>query len=101
MLALKRVSLVSGSSQPVRIELAKNRLMASAQSSELGEAREEVAAKYSGEGVVAGFNPHYIMDALKNIELDEVSLELESSEKPGVIRTGDDYLYVIMPMQLS
>ncbi len=41
------------------------------------------------------------MDALKNIELDEVSLELESSEKPGVIRTGDDYLYVIMPMQLS
>ena len=41
------------------------------------------------------------MDALKNMDLEEVSFELEDAEKPGVIRTGDDYLYVIMPMQLS
>ncbi|MBI2870693.1 MAG: DNA polymerase III subunit beta [Candidatus Omnitrophica bacterium] len=99
--AVKRVSLLAGSSQPVRLELGKNRLTTSAQSGEVGEAREEVDAHYSGDAVVAGFNPGFLMDALKNIALEEISLELEDAEKPGVIRTGDDYLYVVMPMQLS
>jgi DNA polymerase III subunit beta len=101
LLAVKRMSLVAGNSQPVRIEMGTNRLLTSVASSEVGEAREEISGRYTGETVTVGFNPHYLMDALKNIDLEEVTLELADSDKPGVLRTGDDYLYVVMPMQLS
>ena len=39
---------------------------------------------------------------LKNIKDEGVVLELgTSAEKPGVIRTKDRYVYVVLPMQLA
>ena len=41
------------------------------------------------------------MDVLKNLKGEVVGFEVHDPEKPGVIRTKDKYIYVVLPMQLS
>jgi hypothetical protein len=35
------------------------------------------------------------------MSVPEVALEVSSSEKPGVMRINDEYVYVVLPMQIS
>lgn len=101
-LAVKRASiLTSQESQAIKLELFKDRLVVSKVTPELGESREELPVEYGGPGLVIGFNPGYLMDVLKNLDKPEVAIELLSPEKPGVIRTEDGYVYVVLPMQIT
>ena len=47
-----------------------------------------------------GFNPGFILDALKSIASDKLQLEVSDSKKAGVIRADDNFVHVIMPMRL-
>ena len=67
----------------------------------MGEIREELGVAYRGKGLSVGFNPTYIIEVLKNIETKEVGLELVDNDKPGVIRLGNEYVYVVLPMQIT
>jgi len=67
----------------------------------LGEAKEDIKINYSGEKEIEiGFNPKYLIDVLKNLEDDDVNFEVNDQTKPGVIRKGDGYIYVVLPMQV-
>ena len=100
--ATRRASLLtSQESQSVKFDVLKDKVVVSKSSSEIGEAREELEAQYRGKEFSIGFNPHYLIDGLKNINDEEVHLELEGPEKPGVIRTKDRFIYIVLPMQLS
>ena len=79
----------------------KNKLVVSKQHPEIGEAREEVDAEYRGQELSVGFNPTYLIDALKNLSDDAIDVELPGPERPGVIRTKDHYVYIVLPMQLT
>ena len=48
-----------------------------------------------------GFNPSYLVDVLKVLEDGNIEFELPGPDRPGVIRTKDHYLYVVLPMQLT
>ena len=93
--------LTSKSSQAVSINMSKNKMIISKNSPELGEVKEEIDVKYPGNELNIGFNPSYITDVLKNIKEENITLELISPEKPGVIRTKDRYVYVVLPMQIN
>ena len=56
---------------------------------------------YEGESIRIAFNPIYLIDALKVMDQDEVKLELKASNKPGVLRAGQHFVYVIMSAHLS
>ena len=79
----------------------KNKLAISSRSPNLGEAREEFPMEFKGEDTIIGFNPSYLTDVLRNIETDSLTISLNGPDRPGVIKKGDSYLYVIMPMQLT
>jgi DNA polymerase-3 subunit beta len=69
---------------------------------ETGEAEVEVPIEsFTGDKLEIAFNPVYIMDALKVVEGDDVTIELKKSEKPGLIRSGSNFVYIIMPVSLS
>jgi DNA polymerase-3 subunit beta len=55
---------------------------------------------YPGKELIIGFNPVFLIDALKNLAQEEVEFELTDSEKPGAIRT-DGYVYIVLPMRLG
>ncbi len=69
---------------------------------EVGEATITVELpSYEGEDVDIGFNPQFIAEALRVVPESEVILELKSTNKPGLLKAGNDFLYVVMPVNLQ
>ncbi len=100
--ALHRASiLASEKSQSVKLNFAKNTLTITAVTPEVGEAKETLSINYKGKEITIAFNPQYMMDPLRNLDADEVFLELTDELSPGVIKVNAPFLYVLMPMRLS
>ncbi|MBI3252438.1 MAG: DNA polymerase III subunit beta [Candidatus Omnitrophica bacterium] len=100
--AARRASiLTSQDSQSVKINFIKDRMIITKNTPEVGEAREEVEVDYKGGEFVIGFNPAFLIDVLKNIEEENIHLGLTDPEKPAVIRSGKDYTYIVLPMQVT
>jgi len=100
--ALHRASiLASEKQQSIKLNFAKNTLTITATSPEVGEAKETMAINYKGKEINIGFNPQYMMDPLRNLDADEVFIELTDELSPGVIKVNEPFLYVIMPMRLN
>ncbi len=103
--AVKRAALLTNEeSRGVRMAFtaADKKLELSSRSPEMGEAHVGVELKsYEGDDIEIGFNPGFINDALKVINDAEVMIELKASNKPGLLRSGPDFVYVVMPVNLQ
>ena len=100
--AIKRVALfTSQDSMFIKIDVSRDKMTLSKSDPHSGEARVELGAQYKGKELSVCFNPDYLISLLKNIDEESVSLELVDPEKPGVVRIGNEYVYVVMPRQPS
>lgn len=100
--AVRRAALLtSPESQLVKFDFLKDRLLISSRSPNLGEAKEEISAQAAGGELAIGFNPQYLLDVLKNLDIETISFSLSEPDKPGLLRGKEDYLYVVMPMQIN
>ncbi len=100
--ALRRAALLtSDKSNSVKLTFSKNNLSISANTPDVGEARETMAINYKGKEMSIAFNPEYMMDPLRNLDADEVFLELTDELSPGVLKINAPFLYVIMPMRMT
>jgi len=98
---IKRAALLTTQdSLAVRFEILKNKMIVSKSSPNIGEVREEMDTVYKGHEITVGFNPNYIMDALKVMPMDEIALEIFGADKPAVMRVDDWFVYLALPMQL-
>ncbi len=94
--------LTSEDSRGVRMVFGDGRLLVTSRSPEMGEAEVEIPLDgFDGEPLEIGFNPAYIVDALKVVGADEITFEMKRGDKPGVFRVGSDFVYVIMPVSLT
>jgi DNA polymerase-3 subunit beta len=68
--------------------------------SERGENEWTLDASIDGPGLEVAFNVRYLLDVLAVIKEDQVALETNGADKPGVVRPAGrpDFTYVIMPM---
>jgi len=100
--AVRRVALLtSEKSNSVKLTFGHNRVEITASSVDVGEAREVVPIKYDGEEIGIAFNPGLLTEPLKYLVADEVFMEISSPTSPGVLKTDEPFLYVIMPMMIS
>ncbi len=100
--ALRRAEIMtSEKSNSVKLSFVKNKLEITANTPEVGEARESIAVNYKGNDLAIAFNPAYMMDPLKSLENDEIFLELTDELSPGVMKINGPFLYVLMPMRMS
>src|SRR6266403_5929600 len=100
--ALRRAEIMtSEKSNSVKLSFGKNKLEITANSPEVGEARETLAINYKGADMAVAFNPKYVIDPLNALTNDEVFLELIDELSPGVLKINGPFLYVVMPMRLS
>ena len=100
--ALRRAEIMtSEKSNSVKLSFGKNRLEITANSPEVGEAKESLAINYKGPEMAIAFNPKYMIDPLNALVNDEVFLELIDELSPGVLKINGPFLYVVMPMRLS
>lgn len=97
-----RAALVtSEKSNSVKIKLTANLLELTASSPDFGEAHESMAISYSGPDLQVAFNPQFVMDPLRALTKDEVFFELKDEVSPGVFKTLESFVCVIMPVRLS
>jgi DNA polymerase-3 subunit beta len=100
--ALKRAEIMtSEKANSVKLNFTKNNLTITANSPEVGEAKESLAVNYKGKEMAIAFNPRYVIDPLNALSNDEVFLELIDELSPGVIKINGPFLYVVMPMRLT
>ena len=100
--ALRRAEIMtSEKSNSVKLAFVKNKLEITANSPEVGEAKETLAINYKGADMAIAFNPKYMIDPLNALPNDEVFLELIDELSPGVLKINGPFLYVVMPMRLS
>lgn len=103
--AVRRAALLTNEeSRGVRMNFkGKDKLLElSSRAAEVGEAQIRCdLAGYDGDDVEIGFNPTFVTDALKVISEPEVIMELKAGNKPGLIKSGTDFMYVVMPVSLS
>lgn len=100
--AIRRVALlVSDKSNSITLAFGKDNLEVSALAADVGEAKEKVAIKYRGKEMSISFNPEFLLDPLRNLTADSVSMELSDELSPGVLRCEKPFLYVIMPMRVK
>ncbi len=100
--ALKRAEIMTSDKQnSVKFQLTKNNLAITANTPDVGEARESLAINYKGQDMAIAFNPGYLIDPLNALSNDEVYLELIDELSPGVLKINGPFLYVVMPMRLS
>jgi len=101
--ATRRVSiLASEKSNSVRYKFNQGKVTISANTPDMGEAKEEFEIPYNDEELQIAFNSKYVLDVLKNIGTEKMFLELTQPLNPGVFKPSDDqdYLCVIMPMRV-
>ncbi len=101
--ATKRASIFTDQdSMAIRLNIRKRKMTISKNTPYLGESREEINIDYTGDNDFdIGFNPRYLIDVLKSLTEEEITFEVNDSTKPGVIRKGEEYTYVVLPMQLT
>jgi DNA polymerase-3 subunit beta len=100
--AIRRSALLTTEeSKGVRLQFSKKGLVLQSQSPGAGEATITFPCKYEGTDLEIGFNPQFLVDALRVVDCDEISLELSAPNRPGLLKGGANFQYVIMPVNLS
>lgn len=100
---IERASLMAkdGNSNLIRLDVQEDTLVITS-NSQLGKVREEVNINLQGEGIQIAFNSRYLLDVLKNMEEDDVVIEMTSSVSPCVIKgkNSNNAKYLVLPVRL-
>ncbi len=101
--SVERVASVSiDRKEGVKLELSRNKLKLSVNSTNSGDGNEVVEAKYDGEDLAIGFNSKYLIDIASEIQDKNLMFSLKNSTSPVLVFDNSDKnsFYVIMPMKI-
>jgi len=100
--AVRRSALLtSEESKGIKLSIGKGAIVFSGRAPEAGDAQVDMAVDYKGEPIEIGFNPQFLIDVLRVIQTPEFGLELGQPDRPGLIKSGTNFLYVLMPINLG
>jgi len=105
--ALQRAQITAAEeSDAVILSVEDGRLRVSSQAAEKGETHEELPLKKKAKPIKISFRAEYLIDALKRLESEEVTLWLADAESAGLLEPGDSeadqgFLYVCMPIRMD
>lgn len=105
--ALQRAQITAAEESDAVILSVENTLLrVSSQAAEKGETHEELPLKKKAKPIKISFRAEYLIDALKRLESEEVTLWLADAESAGLLEPGDSeadqgFLYVCMPIRMD
>lgn len=102
--SLERASLLAKEDRAnlVKLSVFDDKIIITS-NSEIGNSEEVVNCATNGEDLEIAFNSKYIIEGLKNIETDDITLSFTDSVNPTIIREKDDltYIYLVLPVRLA
>jgi DNA polymerase-3 subunit beta len=101
--AIRRVKLMAREATPVRLVMKTDGLELVAITQDVGQAHEEIDAKYEGAELTVAFNPEYLQKGVEVAPGDEIVISTLDALKPAVLRSteNEDFLYLLMPVRVS
>ena len=100
--ALEIVTIpLSDSSSYVKLTFSENQLKFEANSINVGEGKETMAIEYGFEEVSVSFNPQFLADPFRHLDVENITLNMNDSFSPIELVSGDGFIYIIMPMRKS
>jgi len=101
--ALRRVSVLSrDKASAVKVSFARGQMTLFSSNPDLGEATEELPARYEGEALNTGFNARYLLDVLGVMDGETISLQMDNPLSPCLIQEADSpgFKCVVMPIKI-
>jgi DNA polymerase III subunit beta len=101
--SLQRAAILTSEKfKGVRVNIEPGTLRIASSNAEQEEAKEEIEIDYAGDPIEIGFNVTYLMDALANMSVDMVKLELQDNNSSVLITVPEQagFKYVVMPMRI-
>jgi len=100
--AVRRAALLTNEdSKGIKLALDKKSAVFTCRAPEMGDSEIAMEVDYKGEAIEIGFNPQFLIDVLKVIREDTFELHLGQSDRPGLIKSGSNYVYIVMPVSLT
>jgi DNA polymerase III subunit beta len=84
------------------IDSEKEQLSLSVDAKDVGSGKQILPAEITGDSLQIGFNVKYLMDGLKALPSDEVTIHFNESTQPVIFNplSGVKMTYLVMPVQL-
>ena len=90
-----------GDKKPIIINIGDEAMELKIQS-QLGSMNEDILITKEGKDLLIGFNPKFLMDALRVIEDEEIQIYLTNAKAPCFIRDEkESYIYLILPVNFN
>ncbi|MCM1288359.1 MAG: DNA polymerase III subunit beta [Clostridium sp.] len=68
----------------------------------MGSMNEEIEIDKEGEEIIIGFNPKFVMDVLKVIDDERITMYMKDAKSPCIIRdVEENYIYVVLPVNIN
>lgn len=99
---IERTSLIiTDKSSPVRC-VVENGIMKFSSVTAIGTANDKLAAEIEGKNIEIGFNNRFVLDCLKACDVDEIKIEMSSSNQPITFAPleGDSFFFLVLPVRI-
>lgn len=97
--SLRKASILCAADlRSVRFEVQDSLLRLTSENSTRGRADVTMDVTTKGAGGAINFNPDFILEALRNCELDVVRLDMSDDSMPAKFTLGESFTYVVMPI---
>ncbi|MDO5337592.1 MAG: DNA polymerase III subunit beta [Eubacteriales bacterium] len=90
-----------GDKRPIIIQITDSKMELKIESS-IGSMKEDIDIVKEGKDILIGFNPKFLIDALKVIDDETITIYMVNSKAPCFIRdTRESYTYLILPVNFN
>jgi DNA polymerase-3 subunit beta len=91
--------MADNESKRVTFKFARNKLTLESQGATSGRSRVELPVGFEAKPIDINFNPEFLIDMLKVLPPDaDLELDLIDGASPALFRSGEGYLYLVMPL---
>ncbi|AVX19221.1 DNA polymerase-3 subunit beta [Carboxydocella sporoproducens DSM 16521] len=93
--------LAQDGTSTIKLIVKQYQLEVNSASSSVGTLKEEIPIYLEGEETQITFNTKYLIDVLRNLDSEELTMDLTGSISPGIIRPleNENYLYLLLPLR--
>lgn len=107
--SLSRAALIAfaemkGRGNIIRQNITEDTMVMNSRANDVGEVKEEIPIIKTGEDLEIAFNAKYLLDAVKIIDSEKITIEYTGSLSPALIKSDTEttkYLYLILPMRVG
>ena len=92
---------VEGEKKPIILNIVDGKIELMGNSA-FGTMKEDIQVLKEGEDLMIGFNPRFLLDALRVIDDEQVSIYLMDAKSPAFIKDdAESYIYIVLPVNFT